>query len=52
MPGLRGTPAGITTISALAIAASASSPTNPLTATSVGIWLRSTATPGVNGATS
>ncbi len=52
MPGLRATPAEISTTSAPCRAGVASSPLNPSTFTAVGIWLRSTATPGVTGAMS
>ena len=52
MPGLRATPAEIRTISAPSNAGVGSSPANPVIRTSVGIWLRSFATPGVTGAIS
>ena len=52
MPGLRATPAEMRTTSAPTSAGVASSPEKPLILTSVGIWLRSTATPGVTGAIS
>ena len=52
MPGLRATPAGMTTTSQPSKALGKSSPVKPSTQTSVGIWLRSLATPGVKGATS
>mmetsp|Transcript_33781 Transcript_33781/g.46777 ORF Transcript_33781/g.46777 Transcript_33781/m.46777 type:complete len:233 (-) Transcript_33781:62-760(-) len=48
MPGLRGTPAGITTTSAPASAAPSDSlPTYPITLHGESMWLRSAATPGV-----
>ncbi len=52
IPGLRATPAGITTTSAPSRALVKSSPVKPSTVTSVGMWLKSVATPGVKGATS
>ena len=52
IPGLRATPAEISTTSAPCKAGVASSPLKPSIATAVGIWLRSTATPGVTGAMS
>lgn len=52
IPGLRATPAEIRTTSAPSSAGVASSPEKPLIFTAVGIWLRSTATPGVTGAIS
>ena len=48
MPGLRGTPAGMTTISAPArLASNWSAPTNPVVTALVSMWERSAATPGV-----
>ncbi len=52
IPGLRATPAEISTTSAPSSAGVASSPLKPLIFTAVGIWLKSTATPGVTGAMS
>src|SRR5471030_3054040 len=52
IPGLRATPAEISTTSAPTNAGVASTPLKPLIFTAVGIWLRSTATPGVTGAMS
>merc|ERR1719384_997290 len=48
MPGLRGTPAGITTISApTRLASICSLPLNPVVSEAVSQWERSAATPGV-----
>merc|ERR1719500_2005953 len=48
MPGLRGTPAGITTISApTRLASNWSAPTNPVVVALVSMWDKSAATPGV-----
>ena len=52
IPGLRATPAEINTTSAPSSAGVGSSPEKPFTFTAVGIWLTSTATPGVTGAIS
>merc|ERR1719230_1275254 len=52
IPGLRGTPAGITTTSQPVRAFLRSSPEKPSTVPFVDIWDKSTATPGVIGATS
>ena len=52
MPGLRATPAEISTTSAPFNAGVGSSPAKPSTLTAVGMWLTSTATPGVTGAIS
>ena len=52
IPGLRAIPAQITTTLLPSSALGRSSPAKPFTATSVGIWLKSTAIPGVTGATS
>ena len=52
MPGLRGTPAGMTTTSAPVSASTSPSFLKPVTLAFVGMWLRSAATPGVKLATS
>ena len=52
IPGLRGIPAGIKTISAPVNAPLRSSRPKPATLTSVGMCDKSTATPGTTGATS
>mmetsp|Transcript_13014 Transcript_13014/g.33529 ORF Transcript_13014/g.33529 Transcript_13014/m.33529 type:complete len:318 (+) Transcript_13014:249-1202(+) len=52
MPGLRGTPAGITTTSQPSRALVSSSPVKPVHEELVAMWERSAATPGVMGATS
>jgi len=52
IPGLRGTPAGMTTTSQPVNASSNCSAPYPDTFTPVGMWLRSAATPGTTGFTS
>ena len=52
IPGLRGMPAGINTISAPDNASPSASAPKPFTSTAVGMCDKSTATPGTTGATS